>query len=81
MKATHKAIIRTSCRVAPIQRMGRLFLVLYPQTSYDRITSSVPVSGPFLMGDKRFRILPRGKSGCESVGFGDEVEEGGSDGV
>ena len=59
MKATHKAIIRSSWRFVPIQRMGQVFFVLHPQTSHDRITGSVAVSGPFLMKDKRFQILAK----------------------
>ncbi len=61
MKATHTAMIRSSWRVVPVHRMGRVFFVLHPQARYDRITRSVSVSGPFLMNDKRFRVLAKGK--------------------
>ena len=61
MKATHTAIILSSGRIVPIQRMGRVFFVLHPPTLHDRICRSVSVSGPFLMKDKRFHVLPRSK--------------------
>lgn len=61
MKATHKAIIRSSCRMVPIHRMGRVFFVLHPKTSHDRISGSVSVSGPLLMNDKRFQVLAKRK--------------------
>ena len=59
MKATHNAVIRSSGRIVPIQRMGRVFFVLHPQTLQDRIAHSVSVSGPFLMNDKCFQVLPK----------------------
>jgi hypothetical protein len=61
VKATHKAMIRSSWRVVPVHRMGRVFFVLHPQTRCDRITRCVSMSGPFLMNDKRFRVLAKGK--------------------
>ena len=61
MKATHKAIIRSSWRVVPIHRMGRVFFVLHPQTTHDRITGNVAVSGPFPMKDRRFQVLAKRK--------------------
>jgi hypothetical protein len=61
MKATHKAMIRSSCRVVPTHRMGKVFFVLHPKTLHDRITGSVSVSGPLLMNDKRFQILAKRK--------------------
>ena len=61
MKAKHTAMIRSSCRVVPIHRMRRVFFVLHPQTLHNRITSSVSVSGPFLMNDKRFQVLAKRK--------------------
>jgi hypothetical protein len=75
VKATHKAMIRSSWRVVPIHRMGRVFFVLHPQTSHDRITGSVSVSGPLLMTDKRFQVLAkrmvkmrvRDEGGCYTV--------------
>jgi hypothetical protein len=39
--------------------MGRVFFVLHPQTLHDRIFRSESVSGPFLMTDKRFHVLPK----------------------
>jgi hypothetical protein len=41
--------------------MGRVFFVLHPKTTLDRMTGSVSVSGPFLMTDKRFQILAKVK--------------------
>lgn len=32
MKATHKAMIRSSWRVGPVHRIGQLFFVLHPKT-------------------------------------------------
>ncbi len=61
MKPTQKAMIRSSWRVVPVHRMGRVFFVLHPLARYDRMTRSVSVSGPFLMNDKRFRVLAKGK--------------------
>lgn len=61
MKATHNALIRSSWRVVPIHRIGRVFFVLHPKTSHDRITGSVSLSGPFLMNDKRFQVLAKRK--------------------
>jgi hypothetical protein len=55
-------MIRSSWRVVPIHRMGRVFFVLHPQTWHDRITGSVSVSGPFLMKDKRFQVLAKKRS-------------------
>lgn len=38
-----------------------MFFVLHPQTRHNRISGGVSVSGPFLMNDKRFRVLARGR--------------------
>jgi hypothetical protein len=62
LKATHNALIRSSWRIVPIHRMGRVFFVLHPPTPLDRITGSVSVSGPFLMNDNRFQILAKRKA-------------------
>jgi hypothetical protein len=62
VKATHKALIRSSWRVVPIHRMGRVFFVLHCQTTIDRIAGSVAMSGPFLMKDQRFQVLAKRKA-------------------
>jgi hypothetical protein len=62
VKPIHKALIRSSWRIVSIHRMGRVFFVLHPLTSNDRITGSVSVSGPFLMNDGRFQVLAKRKA-------------------